>query len=147
MEFSLKNSALIEESNIEDENIFKESMCVFKKRFIDSMEDDLNTAGAISVLFDMSRYINTNLIEKNRMSRRMVSLANSLFCELSDILGLLYNNKKLKSDSSIEDLIKQRQIARENKDWKTADEIREQLTQMGIVLEDTSNGVRYKVDR
>ncbi len=112
-----------------------------KQAFIDAMEDDLNTADAIGVVFQLVRDINTTIAEG--AGKDTLTAAAELFDELTDVLGLVYNRKKETLDSEIEELIAKRTEARKNKDFKTADAIRDQLKEMGIVLEDTPQGVKW----
>lgn len=112
-----------------------------KQAFIDAMEDDLNTADAIGVVFQLVRDINTTIAEG--AGKDTLTAAAELFDELTDVLGLVYNRKKETLDSEVEELIAKRTEARKNKDFKTADAIRDQLKEMGIVLEDTPQGVKW----
>lgn len=116
----------------------------YKFKFIEAMEDDLNTADALSVLFDLVREINANINAKNNVSRSTVQFTINLFDELADVLGLLYNKKELSLNDEIEELIKRREIARKNKDWETADKIRNELKNKNVLLEDTPQGVKWK---
>lgn len=112
-----------------------------KQEFIDAMEDDLNTADALAAVFSLVREINTAISEG--VGRTTVTAFAEIFDELTGILGLVYNRKTEGLDSEIEELIAKRTEARKNKDFKTADEIRDKLKDMGIVLEDTPNGVKW----
>jgi cysteinyl-tRNA synthetase len=106
------------------------------------MDDDLNTADAISAVFDLARDINLALQETH--SQEFVANAGKLFDELTGVLGLLYNRKGTGSlDAEIEKLIEERQAARKAKDFKRADEIRDQLKEKGILLKDTPQGVKW----
>ncbi|MBQ1517501.1 MAG: cysteine--tRNA ligase [Clostridia bacterium] len=113
----------------------------YREKFIAAMDDDLNTADAISVIFELVRDINTAL--SNDPSQELVKRADSIFTELTDVLGLIYTNKDESDDSEIESLIAQRTEARKNKDWATADKIRDQLKAMNIILEDTPQGIKW----
>ena len=118
----------------------------YKKKFTDALDDDLNTADAISVLFDLVRDINAHINAKSDTSRSTIQFALDLFNELAGVLGLVYNNKKKASlNTEIEDLIMQRETARKNKDWATADRIRDELKKRNIVLEDTPQGVKWSI--
>lgn len=126
------------------EELIKE-LQAFTEKFCDAMEDDLNTADAIGTVFDLVRYINKNVLipEINKAS---LEAAIKVFDGLTEILGIVYNEKSEEEDSDsaeIEALIAERTAARKEKNWAKADEIRNQLTEMGIVLEDTPQGVKW----
>jgi len=127
-----------------DEQKYKERLLKLKDRFIEAMDDDLNTADAISVLFDMVREINTSINAASMVSRETIDYSSSLLRELGGVLGILQKQKEGSLDSEIEELINQRQQARKDKNWKLADEIRDKLKNMGIILEDTTQGVKWK---
>ncbi len=112
-----------------------------KNEFIEAMEDDLNTADALGAVFSLVRDINT-FISENR-GKIGIEACISVFDELTEVLGLVYNRKTEALDADIEALIEQRTAARKAKDFKTADEIRDKLKEMGIVLEDTAQGVKW----
>lgn len=114
----------------------------YREQFIDAMDDDLNTADAIASIFELVRDINTNVVGKTP-SKALVEGAISVFDELTGVLGLVYNRKTETLDSDIEALIEARTNARKEKNWAEADRIRDQLKEMGIVLEDTAQGVKW----
>lgn len=119
-----------------------EAMGKRREQFIAAMDDDLNTADAISAVFDLARDI--NLAVQETRSQGFVKEAAGLFDELTGVLGLLYNRKREHSlDAEVEKLIEERQAARKAKDFKRADEIRDQLKEMGILLKDTPQGVKW----
>ena len=120
-----------------------EKLLSYKQKFIDAMEDDLNTADALSVVFDLAREINIITAGVAEYSKLCYENALKLFNELTEVLGILYVKKDDSIESEIEELIKQRQDARKSKDFKTADEIRDKLKDMGIILEDTPMGVKW----
>lgn len=121
----------------------------YRARFIEEMDDDLNTANAISVIFDLVREINTAIA--GEPSKALAQAAEKIFTELTGVLGLVYNDELetgAKSDDGVdaqlvEKLIADRTAARKAKDWATADKIRDQLKEMHIVLEDTAQGVKW----
>ena len=133
LDFALKNAAEGGEA--------PEFLAKYRQEFIDAMDDDFNTADAIGVLFSMVREINTMVAEG--AGKVAIEAAITLFDELTYVLGLVYNRKNDDLDSEVEALIEQRTAARKAKDFKTADAIRDKLKEMGIVLEDTPQGVKW----
>ncbi len=109
--------------------------------FIKAMDDDLNTADALAAVFNLVRDTNKQIAE-NAGSATLQS-CKTLLQELCGVLGLGYNQKTQALDSEIEALIEQRTAARKNKNYALADEIRDRLKQMGIVLEDSAAGVKW----
>ena len=107
------------------------------------MEEDFNTAGAISAIFDLARDINTHLGASSTHSKELAQFALDLYNELTGVMGLLYNRKSDDLDSEIEALIQQRQAARKAKNFAEADLIRDELKAQGIILEDTPQGVKW----
>ena len=123
----------------EDEDISK--LVELKKEFLDCMDDDLNTADAISKVYELIRYANT--FDENT-DLKVVKCAVKLLSDLTSVLGLLYKEEDDNLDEKVEKLIKEREEARKNKDFKKADEIRDALKEMNIELKDTRNGVIWK---
>lgn len=113
----------------------------FEANFVEAMDDDLNTADGLSALFDLTREINTALAQPR--SKAFCEEAAKMFDAIADVLGILYNRREESLDSEVEALIAARQEARKNKDYKKADEIRDQLSAMGIALKDTPQGVQW----
>ena len=111
-----------------------------RTEFIEAMDDDLNTADALSAVFTLVRDINTMA---NSASKQTLEAAAAIFDELTGVLGLVYNRKADDLDAEIENLIAQRAAARKEKNWAKADEIRDKIKAMGIVLEDTPQGVKW----
>lgn len=113
-----------------------------REQFIAAMDDDLNTADGLAAIFELTKDINTKILDKNA-SKAVCEHAASLYDELCGVLGILYNKKENTLDAEVEALIQQRQDARKNKDWATADKIRDDLKAMGIILKDTPQGVTW----
>ena len=122
------------------EQEIKDKLLKHKDDFIRVMEDDLNTADAITALFELARDINTNLNPRTKPSKELCDFALSLYGELADVLGLLYNEKDEGVDDEIQALIDQRTQARKDKNWAEADRIRDELKAKGITIKDTPNG-------
>ena len=138
LEFLLEKS---EGESIDDS--VKAAFDGFKKKFIESMEDDLNTADAISAIFEAVRFANS----MEKPSKAEIEYALNMIKELGGVLGLLKNAGKKNLDEEIEALIAQRAEARKNKDWALADKIRDDLKARGIVLLDTPDGVKWKIEK
>ncbi len=113
----------------------------FIDEFITAMDDDLNTADAVAALFNLTREINTML--GGEPSKEDCEEAMRVFGELTGVLGLVYNTADDDIDDQVEELIAKRTEARKNRDFATADAIRDQLKDMGITLEDTPQGVKW----
>ena len=114
----------------------------FTNQFEKAMDDDFNTADAITAIFDFVKFLNTNT-DENSSKAYLTGLHDSLW-RLADVLGLILDREEENLDDEIEELIQERQDARKNKDFAKADEIRDKLLAMGIVLEDTREGVKWK---
>lgn len=112
-----------------------------KADFITAMDDDLNTADALAAVFNLVK--DANLALRENPGKVAVSAMIDALEELCGVLGLLYNKEDDSIDAEVEELIAKRTEARKNKDFKTADEIRDKLKAMGIVLEDTPHGVKW----
>ena len=138
--FAISNATV--ESSAEDESILDE-FNGYRDRFVEKMSDDLNTADAIGVLFDFVREINTRVVSQDGASRVLCEGILKLFDELTDVLGIVSKNDEEVLDSKVEKLICERAKARANKDWVTADKIRDELKKMNIILEDTPQGIKW----
>ena len=114
----------------------------YVKRFEAAMDDDLNTADAISVIFELVKYTNINI--SNDTPKKTVDKAIQTIEKLCDILGIITEREEELLDSDIEALINERQEARKAKNFARADEIRNMLSDKGIILEDTREGVKWK---
>jgi cysteinyl-tRNA synthetase len=126
----------------EEERKLSEEAAGFTAKFDEAMDDDFNTADALSVIFELVKFANTNAGEES--GREFIELLKSRIIELSDICGLIVDRKAELLDTDIEALIEERQAARKAKNFARADEIRNELLEKGIVLEDTREGVKWK---
>ena len=139
LDFALKNAVDTVPSNAD---AIKATLDGRRDQFIKVMDDDLNTADAISAVFELVKDINTSVIT-DEPSKELVEYATKLFDELTGVLGLVYNRKTENLDDKIEKLIEARTQARKDRNWAEADRIRDELKAQGIVLEDTPQGVKW----
>jgi cysteinyl-tRNA synthetase len=117
----------------------------YRDRFMAAMDDDFNTADAVSVLFELAREANSAVSPSSEPSRAAARAFLSLFDELSDVLGIPFGKDEAGDpDAEIAGKIEARQAARKAKNWAEADRIRDELKDRGILLEDTPQGVRWK---
>lgn len=139
---------LIEEVKIEKMNEaeikYINSLDKYRKKYIEKMDDDFNTADAITVLFELTKDLNKSISINS--SKELISESIKIIRELGGPLGILQKSTKVSIEDEIEDLIKQRQEARKNKDFALSDKIRDDLKARGIVLEDTPQGVRWRLE-
>ena len=122
----------------------KEKAAEARTKFCTAMDDDLNTPDALAAVFDLVKEINTLSAAS---SKAALETAAAAFDEITGVLGLLYNRKKESLDDEIEELIAQRQQARKEKYFALADKIRDDLKARGIVLLDTPQGVKWKMEQ
>ena len=139
LDFALKNAVDTLPENAEE---IKKALDARRDQFIRVMDDDLNTADAITAVFELVKDINTKVIT-DEASKELVEYATKLFDELTGVLGLVYNRKTESLDDEIEKLIEARTQARKDRNWAEADRIRDELKAQGIVLEDTPQGVKW----
>ena len=125
-----------------EETAKAEEAAKYEKAFDDSMDDDFNTADAIAAIFDLVKFANTTADEKS--SKAYAETLREKIQGLCDIMGLITEKKEELLDEDIEKLIEERQAARKAKNFARADEIRAELLEKGIVLEDTREGVKWK---
>ena len=144
LEFLTKNGA--DGDMTAEEKAFTETFDSYRQKFDDAMDDDLNTADAISVIFELVRAINI-AVEKNP-TKALATACLDMLHEFTDVLGLLYNKKEEDDslDSKVEAMIEARQAARKAKNFAEADRIRDELKAMGITLMDTPQGVKWSKD-
>ena len=116
------------------------------KDFELAMDDDLNTADGISSIYELIKFANTNINENS--SKEFAEYAYKKLMELANVIGILFKEEKKETlDEQVEKLIEARQLARKNKDFQKADEIRDELKAMGITLKDTRDGVEWSIDK
>lgn len=133
----------IEQYMLAEEAAMAQEIVNYVKRYEDAMEDDLNTADAISVVFELVKFANTN-VKVGASSKEFAQKVYDTLKQLLDILGINIKEEEVLLDEEIEQLIAERQAARKEKNFARADEIRNLLTEKGIILEDTREGVRWK---
>lgn len=130
------------DKNNDEENKFVSKINSYKEKYIEKMDDDFNTADAISVIFDLIKEINITV--NSDSSKEIIKYCLDLIKELGKSLGILQKTTRVNLEDEIQGLIEQRQKARSEKNWALSDKIRDDLKARGIVLEDTPNGVRWK---
>lgn len=124
-----------------EEEVLKQDLLAYKDRFIEKMDDDFNTADGISVIFELIRDVNVKINEHS--SVELVKFVMSLLKDLGTPLGIMQNELGGTLEEEVEELIKMRNEARKNRDFALSDKIRDDLTNRGIILEDTAQGVRW----
>ncbi len=126
----------------EEETAKLPEIAEFEKKFDDAMDDDINTADAVSAIFELVKYANTNVTSAN--TKGFISVVKSEIVKLSDILGLIVEKEEESLDDEIEELIAERTAAKKAKNFARADEIRNILLEKGIVIKDTREGVKWE---
>lgn len=134
-------ASTVEELTEEEKTVLSEAE-EFVTKFEAAMEDDFNTADAISAVFELVKLSNINA--KETSSKTLLTELKKKIVTLCDVLGIITEKKEEMLDSDIEALIEERQAARKAKNFARADEIRNQLLEKGIILEDTRQGVVWK---
>ena len=129
-------------SDTAEDAAFLEQLADFKARFNEAMDDDLNTADAIGVLFEFARAANTFVSEPR--GQAAIDAAKKLYSELTGVLGLLIQETAEEFPKEALALLEERQVVRKAKNFQRADEIRDALKQMGYAVEDTANGPKLK---
>ena len=117
-----------------------------KQKFIEAMDDDFNTPVALSRLFGFAREVNIYLTSSGTKNKEVLEKILESYYELAgEILGILKDFDQEESfEQEIKKLIEERKEARKKRDWVESDQIRDKLKEKGILLEDTSEGVRWK---
>lgn len=140
IEYNIKNTNI--EKIKDNEKILLTELPKYKKDFETAMDDDFNTADAVTAIYELARFANININETS--SKEFAETIKMELKLLTGILGLLETKQELNLDmNEIDKLIEQRQVAKKSKDFILADKIREDLKSKGIILEDTRQGVRW----
>ncbi|MBQ3545773.1 MAG: cysteine--tRNA ligase [Lachnospiraceae bacterium] len=137
-----KEANVTNEALADEEKALLENAKEFESKFRKAMEDDFNTADAISSIFELVKFANVSVNENS--SKEFIIALKDMIIALSDVLGIITDKKEEILDEEIEKLIEERQMARKSKNFARADEIRNILLEKGIVLEDTREGVKWK---
>lgn len=133
----------VKRDKMDDHEIeYLKSLSKYRDKYIEKMDDDFNTADAITVLFELTKDLNKSVTVES--SKELINSALQLIRELGNPLGILQKSTKSSLEDEIEKLIEERQNARKNKDFALADKIRDELKERGIILEDTPQGIRWK---
>lgn len=130
---------------LDDEQILLNELKEFENRFIEVMDNDLNTADAITVLFELVKFANIKISSEN--SKQLIKAVLDEILSLEEVLGI-QNRQKVNADvdeEKILNLIEERNQAKKAKDYAKADAIRDELTQMGVAIKDTREGVKWEL--
>lgn len=141
-EYTIQN--LTEEKAKPEEKELIAQVDTYRDKFIEAMDDDLNTADAISAIFELAKFMNTNIKEDS--SKEFVQKCIDMFNELTGVLNIAQKNDEVDDEltKQVEEMIAKRAEAKKSKDFALADQIRDELTAMGIAIEDTRQGVKWK---
>ncbi len=115
-----------------------------EKDFSDAMDDDLNTPEALAAVFGLVKEVNV-LSEKGKLGKKGARMVKDLMMDFDRVLGLLDTGKPKDLSAEVEKLIQEREEARKNKDWVKSDSIRDKLNELGVILEDSPTGVKWKL--
>ncbi len=148
MQFLKLKGDFTEKLNFDDKELIAKKK-EMENKFIKAMDDDLNTPVALSTLFVLAKNINKYLSNGKLKSLTVINEMGSFYEKYgSEILGLKYSyqnkSQELNHNKEIEEMLEKREIARKKKDWEAADKIRDQLKIMGVIIEDTAEGIRWK---
>ena len=138
----LREAQTANNPNAEEEGAFAAALKGYKQSFIEAMDDDLNTADAIGVLFELVRAVNTFVTEKR--SKAAIDNAARAFDELTGVLGISTDAKSEEFPEEAVRLLNERTEARAAKNWALADELRNRLAQLGFAVEDSKQGAKLK---
>lgn len=142
LEFALKHCSEIK--NISAKPVIK--LTEYKEKFENFMNDDLNTADALSVIFDLVKNVNAHVLSSENYIKNEISDILEFFNEITNVLGIVYEEKRSNNEiteEEIKNLLVERTQARNQKNWKRADEIREELKSKNVIIEDTPKGTTY----
>lgn len=142
LEFFAENG--VDGEMTEAEKKLAEGLSKYRERFIDVMDDDLNTADAVAVIFELVREINAAVSPSSNPTRALAKFCSTVFDELSGVIGLPISKPEDDIGAEVEKLIEARQAARKAKNFAEADRIRDELKEKGIILEDTPQGIKWK---
>ncbi|MDP4118742.1 MAG: class I tRNA ligase family protein, partial [Bacillota bacterium] len=143
LDFLISKAEEKEETN--EEKALYEKITSYRQKFIDAMDDDINTADAISVLFEIVKEINTEFIGDKTYGKKLLCDVKNFLKDMGGVLGILQNDKQEEINPEIKALIDARALARKEKNWAEADRIRDELLEKGIELKDTPQGVQIKI--
>ena len=138
MAFFSKNAPVREAAK--DEQTFLQKLQDYKNKFISAMDDDLNTADAISVIFEIVADANKTITAENQTAKPVIDSVISLIRELGGVLGLLSRTEEQSIPAEVQSLLDQRAEARKAKNWAESDKLREQLKDLGYAVKDTPQG-------
>ncbi|MDT2493449.1 cysteine--tRNA ligase [Enterococcus avium] len=125
-----------------DDQEKKSELQVLKDRFVEEMDDDFNAANGITVVYELAKWLN-NYSEQERVSAAVLATALDEYTKMLTVFGIEFQTAGL-LDEEIDQLIEERNQARKDKNFARSDEIRDQLKEQGIILEDTPQGVRWR---
>ena len=129
-----------------EESAKMEALAAYKQKFIDAMDDDLNTADALSAIFELTREINAYMGAHQDATKAFLTAAHALFMELTGVLNIVQKHEDAAADpdaEKIEALIAQRAAAKKEKNFAEADRIRDELAAMGVTIKDTRQGTQW----
>ncbi len=125
---------------LDSEKEYKEKLDAYKEKYIQAMDDDLNTADAISVIFEIVAEANKTITAESGSSKEIIGYTADLIRELGGVLGLFVKDSKEDISPEIKAILEERKTAREEKNWAKSDELRDKLKEMGIIVKDTAKG-------
>ncbi|MBE7048549.1 MAG: cysteine--tRNA ligase [Ruminococcaceae bacterium] len=130
---------------VDEEKALIAQLDEFSKDFRRAMDDDLNTADAIAVLFELARFVNSNITADSAPA--VIETAIDKIRELGTVLGILYKKQEDSLSDQVKDLLQKRKEARQNKDWAKSDALRDELKALGVEVLDTRQGMKVNIKR